>query len=321
MIDAYHLGIRIADNRRRLALTQNQLAEKLFVTPQAVSKWETGATFPNVDILLRLSNLFGVSVNELLEDDIVLDRISKVPLEKKDIILYEEEAERFPLWADEIKKNNWIERNWINQKDNTVVAQMLDGIKEEHPLVLEIGIGPGGGFIPTLIRHIPRSRFIISDLSPAVIREWKKLLHDKLHYSGIYYTVLNHCSLPFVDECIDVVSDGGGIINTVEGTRKEAICEAYRVLKKGGMLISGIGYISREEEKQLPADLVKRIRTEYPEVFETMYEELTNVGFRKIESYITGGWDTEDDDSVIADIARKYNTNIHFTASIRICIK
>lgn len=322
MIDAYHLGIRIADNRRRLTLTQNQLAEKLYVTPQAVSKWETGAAVPNIDILLKLSNLFGISVNELIEDDVLMERISKIPFDqKKDIVLFEEDKERFPQWASKVKNNNWVERNWITQKDNMVVSQLIEGMKEECPLIIELGIGPGGGFIPTWIRHIPRSRLIISDLSPTVIREWRRLLHDKLHYSGIYYAVLNHCSLPFVDECIDIVSDGGGIINTIEGTRKEAIFEAFRVLKKGGMLISGIGYISKEEEKQLPVELVKRIRTEHPEVFETMYEELTTAGFRKIESYITGGWDTDDDDSVIADIARQYNTNIHFTASIRMCIK
>lgn len=56
----------IAYLRQKQGLTQEELAEKLFVTRQAVSRWETGETTPNADILLRLSMLFGVSVNALL---------------------------------------------------------------------------------------------------------------------------------------------------------------------------------------------------------------------------------------------------------------
>jgi transcriptional regulator with XRE-family HTH domain len=47
-------------------LSQEELAEKLFVTRQAVSKWERGVSIPNQDTLLRLSQLFGVSVDALL---------------------------------------------------------------------------------------------------------------------------------------------------------------------------------------------------------------------------------------------------------------
>ncbi|HIT94319.1 MAG TPA: helix-turn-helix domain-containing protein [Candidatus Faecivivens stercoripullorum] len=47
-------------------MTQQELAEKMFVTRQAVSRWETGETMPGADMLLQLSRLFGVSVNTLL---------------------------------------------------------------------------------------------------------------------------------------------------------------------------------------------------------------------------------------------------------------
>lgn len=52
--------------RTRQQMTQQELAEKMFVTRQAVSRWETGETIPGADMLLRLSRLFGVSVNTLL---------------------------------------------------------------------------------------------------------------------------------------------------------------------------------------------------------------------------------------------------------------
>ncbi|MCH5187937.1 MAG: helix-turn-helix domain-containing protein [Oscillospiraceae bacterium] len=52
--------------RKKNNLTQDELAEKLFVTRQAVSRWESGETTPNVETLKLLSRLFDVSINTLL---------------------------------------------------------------------------------------------------------------------------------------------------------------------------------------------------------------------------------------------------------------
>ena len=52
--------------RTQKGLSQEELAEKVYVTRQAVSRWETGETVPNTDTLKLLSALFGVSINTLL---------------------------------------------------------------------------------------------------------------------------------------------------------------------------------------------------------------------------------------------------------------
>lgn len=52
--------------RKQHQLTQDELAEKLFVTRQAVSRWEAGETVPNTETLKLLSSLFDVSINTLL---------------------------------------------------------------------------------------------------------------------------------------------------------------------------------------------------------------------------------------------------------------
>ena len=52
--------------RKKHGLTQDELAEKVFVTRQAVSRWESGDTTPNVDTLKLLSRLYDVSINTLL---------------------------------------------------------------------------------------------------------------------------------------------------------------------------------------------------------------------------------------------------------------
>lgn len=52
--------------RKKSGLSQDEVAEKIFVTRQAVSRWETGETVPNTDTLKRLSDLYHVSINTLL---------------------------------------------------------------------------------------------------------------------------------------------------------------------------------------------------------------------------------------------------------------
>lgn len=56
----------IAALRTRRGLSQEQLAERLYVTRQAVSRWETGETVPNTETLKRLSAVLDVSINTLL---------------------------------------------------------------------------------------------------------------------------------------------------------------------------------------------------------------------------------------------------------------
>ena len=56
----------LRDLRTRKGYSQEELAEKVFVTRQAVSRWETGETTPNTETLKLLSRLYDVSINTLL---------------------------------------------------------------------------------------------------------------------------------------------------------------------------------------------------------------------------------------------------------------
>ena len=55
--------------RKNKNLSQEQMAERLFVTRQAVSRWETGESIPNVDTLKLISSEFGISIDTLLGTD------------------------------------------------------------------------------------------------------------------------------------------------------------------------------------------------------------------------------------------------------------
>jgi len=66
-IDKKEFGHFLSELRKEQGLTQKELAEKLFVSDKAVSKWETGGSIPDVALLMPLSKLLGVTVPELLE--------------------------------------------------------------------------------------------------------------------------------------------------------------------------------------------------------------------------------------------------------------
>lgn len=62
------LGEKIAQLRRKNGWSQEELADKMEVSRQAVSKWESGQTMPDLERILRLSSLFGVTIDYLLKD-------------------------------------------------------------------------------------------------------------------------------------------------------------------------------------------------------------------------------------------------------------
>ena len=85
------IGKRIAFLRKEKGLTQEELAGHMGISPQAVSKWENDQTCPDISALPKLSRLFGVTVDELLEGKEALPAVRVLPPEQrkdiKDMIL------------------------------------------------------------------------------------------------------------------------------------------------------------------------------------------------------------------------------------------
>ena len=61
------IGKRIAEYRKKRNLKQDELAEMLGVSPQAVSKWENDLSCPDISLLPSLSNILGISIDELVQ--------------------------------------------------------------------------------------------------------------------------------------------------------------------------------------------------------------------------------------------------------------
>lgn len=56
--------------RSQLGMSQEELGEAVYVTRQTVSNWETGKSYPDIQSLLRLSSLFGISLDQLIKGDV-----------------------------------------------------------------------------------------------------------------------------------------------------------------------------------------------------------------------------------------------------------
>lgn len=68
-MDKMFFGERVKKEREKRGWSQVDLAEKIYVSRQSVSKWETGKNYPSIEVIIELSNLFDITIDELLRSD------------------------------------------------------------------------------------------------------------------------------------------------------------------------------------------------------------------------------------------------------------
>lgn len=97
-IDKVQFGEFLSIQRKKKGFTQKELATRLFISDKAVSKWERGASMPDISLLIPLADILDVTVTELLEgrenDKVYIDANQVENLVKKALILSEESPER-----------------------------------------------------------------------------------------------------------------------------------------------------------------------------------------------------------------------------------
>ena len=76
-MDQIKTGRLLQDLRKEHGFTQEQLAERLFVSRRTVSRWETGSNLPDLDILMELSDLYAVPLRELLDGERKSEKMDK----------------------------------------------------------------------------------------------------------------------------------------------------------------------------------------------------------------------------------------------------
>ena len=105
-------GRIIAKLRTQAGLSQNQLADALFVSRDLVSKWETGKRLPEYRMILSLAELFSVDPDEILEkDEIIFEELSSCF------------PESYPYKADTLKKDLNRFLSTLNERDVSVFVR------------------------------------------------------------------------------------------------------------------------------------------------------------------------------------------------------
>jgi transcriptional regulator with XRE-family HTH domain len=114
------LGEKLKSARKSVGLTQNQLAEKLMVSRQAITKWESDKGIPDIENLKQLSKLFNVSIDYLLDDG-----------EKTDLTVIREEI-NLADYPDNLKFRGSVNKK-VGKKDIVVRSKYPNA--EIHYLV------------------------------------------------------------------------------------------------------------------------------------------------------------------------------------------
>ena len=106
-VEAMNIGNNISALRKKKGITQEELANELGVSAQAVSKWENNSSCPDVSLLTKIADYFGVSVDALLREN------------EEDIVNSSENKDANAKSSDD-KKNIMIKVTQQNGKENII---------------------------------------------------------------------------------------------------------------------------------------------------------------------------------------------------------
>lgn len=100
------IGEKIRELRREAGITQEALAERLRVSYQAVSKWETNAALPDIGLIVPIAEFFGVTTDTLfgLDGKSQAEEVKKIEEESARLAMCEKYGEQFALWRDAAEK-------------------------------------------------------------------------------------------------------------------------------------------------------------------------------------------------------------------------
>lgn len=203
--------------RKEKGLTQSAVAEKLDVSRQAISRWESGIALPSTDNLKSLSALYGVPVDYLLNSDTEEQRVTKGL-----------EAENIPMNGKRTKRNLWVVLSIVLLLLS--VAVILCGCEERANLKTIPIETPVWETISTndivypeeeSLGDIPLDQLVSACLSGD--ESWAEACDDELYHRFVEapFTVCSYISLIQDDEKIERVCDGISVAEVCWGLDQE----------------------------------------------------------------------------------------------------
>ncbi len=209
----------------------------------------------------------------------------------------------------ELVKSNW--RNATKQyRMIPLWRKLCEEIALSNGLILEIGIGPGGGFMPCIMDLNANAKILANDIDYGVVFAWKKFLEEEGIVHNASFAVFDATRIPLKSSSFDVVASFGAISNIPFNYL--SLKELQRVLKTNGKIVLVEGIIPQEDFSKLPDDVKTRWTSVNPFMVKGYKSFLEKLGF-KIELYEVYGEKTlTPEDSELARIAAKYNVVLRF---------
>lgn len=113
MLNAKMIGDKIATARKKINISQAQLAQRLFISSQAVGKWERGESMPDITTLNTLSEILGVDLNYFSES--FPSEAPETPVMKQPVELPSKKEQKKLNW--DMSRGNWVDADFSGLKD------------------------------------------------------------------------------------------------------------------------------------------------------------------------------------------------------------
>ena len=220
------LSKRIYESRKHFKLTQEELAQKLSITPQSVSRWENGQSRPDIDMLPKLAAFFGTTIDSLFGYHAENLKISEYESNYKTNSIY---------LNDEIKKP--VREILGLMPPVKPVSVLVMGCTDDTPIFLA------------------RNGYIVSafDISDKGLESAKKYA-EKV---GVNVNFFNADILGFkIEKTFDIIC-AGGITKYIPKEEREKV---FSMIQKS-TVEGGLNVLSTALEKSFSADIEKNINT------------------------------------------------------------
>ena len=212
MLNAKMIGNKIAEARKKLNISQAQLAQVLFISAQAVGKWERGESMPDIITLNALAEILGVDLNyfsKSFQSD-ASDAASAEPLTKVPDALPSGKQEKKPGW--DMSSGNWVDADFSGLKN---LHEKFSSSNMQHCLF--IGSDLSGLLLKS--NNVENCDFSGSNISSSRIQNsnlannlFRGCLLKDTEFSGSY---IKGCDLSNTDFTGMVIKSGGLEKNTI----------------------------------------------------------------------------------------------------------
>jgi len=212
MLNTKMIGNKIAEARKKVNISQAQLAQRLFISAQAVGKWERGESMPDIITLNRLAEILGVDLNYFSEGkDPGANEIAPIELSEKQSVEMPSGKQKNKLSWD-MSRGNWVGADFsglknLHQKFSSSNMQRCKFIGSDLSGLLLTG------------NHVDNCDFSVSDLSNSHIQSsnlasniFKECSLKETEFSGSH---IGSCDFTGADFTGAVVKSGAFVKNSI----------------------------------------------------------------------------------------------------------